>query len=104
MNERNVQEAIYILQNDEYLKNEQLSVDNAPQSSRVDCMVNFLLKLYRIKVPRCTREWINSRLQWVQIEGGKCMVCCYCWGQRSYTPKSFYRCMEELIVAAKAEN
>lgn len=104
MNERNIEETIHILQNDGYLKNDQLSGDNVPWDSRVDCMVNFLMKLYRIKVPRSTREWISTRLQWVKIEGGKCMVCCYCWGRRSYTPKSFYRCMEELISAVRAEN
>ena len=103
MNEHNVQEAIHILQNDGYLKNNQLSSDNAQQDNRVDCMVNFLMKLYRIKVSRSTREWISSRLHWVKIEGGRCMVCCYSCGRRSYASKAFYRCMEELVSAVRAE-
>ena len=103
MDERNMQEAIYILQNDGYLKNEQIAVGDEKRGFQKECIVNFLMRLYRIKVSYHTREWINSRLRLLKIEDGKCMMCCYCWGRNNNTPKNFYRCMEELISAVKQD-
>ena len=104
MDERNIQEAIHILQNDGYLKNEQITVGDEKRGFRIECMVNFLMRLYRIKVPYHTREWINSRLRLLKIEDGKCTMCCYCWGRNNNTPKNFYRCMEELISAVNQDS
>lgn len=102
MNEHNVQEAICILRNGGYMKNAPCSGDSASQG-RADCLVNYLMKLYRIKVSRSTRKWIGSKLHWVKIEDGRCMVCCYSCGRRSYASRAFYRCMEELVSAVNAD-
>lgn len=67
-----VSAAVQIIRNGGVLQNETVTVFRSKYDYRTHSIVNYLMRLYQVKVPLRTQGWINEKLVSVAIQDGKC--------------------------------
>lgn len=94
-----VKYTIHVIKAGGTIENEKVTFHKTPYDYSSYSIINYLMRLYGIKVPLRTQGWVNEHLRKVKIEDGRCSELQYMRSKNGKCSTKIFDCLNELVEA-----